>query len=73
MSDEESMVTSDEESIVTSDDETIWDMILEDTVEINRDALDISSELFKENFERMFLSNAQSWILKIFNFMDNDR
>ena len=63
---------SDDESIVMSGQAGIWDIILEDTIEINRDLLDVSSNMFKDKFQQMFLSNAQSWILKIFNFMEND-
>ena len=63
---------SDEESVVMSEEEGIWDIILEDTVTINKNVLDVSSYTFKEKFQQLFLSNAQSWILKISNFMEND-
>ena len=56
----------------TDDDNTIWDMIVADTVDLNKGVLDPSSPSFEAKFERRFLTNVQNWILKIFNFMEND-
>ncbi len=52
--------------------DTIWDKIIVETVEYNKDALDIESENFKFKFQRRFLDNVQNWILQIFKFMEND-
>lgn len=53
--------------------ETIWDKIIEETVELHRDSLDINHPNFKSKFQKRFLYNVQDWFLKIFNFVENDQ
>ena len=53
--------------------ETIWDKIIEETVELHRDSLDINHPNFKSKFQTRFLYNVQDWFLKIFNFVENDQ